>query len=231
MAIPNYQAEVAAAAERYPTEWRAAHRDGPNTEAFIRLLARDLHAIDPRCGLNGKRGNPNDISDDVIAIRGEGSAVDVVNGGPMEIIDVIVGAGGPNPQPAWNVAPGGAGDRGTWVKPEGVPTPVPTPTPVPVPQTCQFQPKDDTIVLQSILTYQNEVRELAGMLYRRLDAVQAIAERAEIAALNAADQPNLQAQIADVRDALRNLALQGKVNLSNRILGSVSGTFEGTGSV
>lgn len=123
--VPNYIQHVEAARQKYPEAWRVAHTGGSGTEAFIRLLAADLHAFDKRCGLNGKRGDPTDISDDVIAFRGEGSAVDVINGGPMEIVDVIAGAGGPNPQPSWNVAPGGPGDKGTWVAPAStIPPPV-----------------------------------------------------------------------------------------------------------
>jgi hypothetical protein len=118
-----------------------------------RKLASWLHYdVDPRVGLNGKRGNPNDISDDVLAIRGEGSAVDVSAGGaPMEIIDVIGRAGAPNAAPQWGVAPGGPGDRGAWVKPARVhdalgqgtnPGPGPAPTkPCPDPSAHLPKPK------------------------------------------------------------------------------------------
>lgn len=117
MAIPNQIHEVEVARQQWPQDWKDAHTGNANTEGFIRKLAARLYAQDARWGLNGKRGNPQDISDDVLAYRGEGTAVDVVNGGPMEIIDVIAGAGGPSPTPAWIVAPGGPGDKGTWVKP------------------------------------------------------------------------------------------------------------------
>ncbi len=117
MPIPNMQSEVDAGRVRWPQDWKDAHTGNANTEGFIKKLATHLHATDPRWGLNGKRGNPNDISDDVLAFKGEGTAVDAVNGGAMEIIDVIGGAGGPSPQPVWNVGPGGPGDRGTWVDP------------------------------------------------------------------------------------------------------------------
>jgi hypothetical protein len=123
MAIPNLVSEVEAARQKYPEAWRNAHTGNANTEDFIRLCVRDIRAKHGnRWGLNGKRGNPNDISDDIITYSGEGTAVDVTNGNaPMEIIDVIGGAGGPNPQPVWNPGPGGPGDRGAFVGTFSVP--------------------------------------------------------------------------------------------------------------
>lgn len=134
MAIPNLLPDVEAARQKYPQAWANAHTGNAQTEDFIRLLARDVRAKHgPKWGLNGKRGDPNDISDDILAYSGEGSAVDVVNGGPMEIIDVIGGAGGPNPQPSWNVGPGGPGDKGTFVGTFTVPGGGTGPTPPPGP--------------------------------------------------------------------------------------------------
>ena len=132
MPIPNLLNEVEAARVRWPQDWRDAHTGNANTEGFVRKLAAHLSAnVDLRWGLNGKRGNPDDISDDILAYRGEGSAIDVRTGGPMEIIDIIGGAGGPNPQPVWNVGPGGPGDRGTWVA-SNIINPPPPPPPQPV---------------------------------------------------------------------------------------------------
>jgi hypothetical protein len=138
MAIPNLQHEVEAARQKYPEAWRNAHTGNAQTEDFVRLLARDVRAKHgPRWGLNGKRGNPNDLSDDILAI-------DVVNGGAMEIIDIIAGAGGPSPSPVWNVGPGGPGDRGTFVGTFTVPDggSVPGPSPVkPCPDPSAHVPK------------------------------------------------------------------------------------------
>jgi hypothetical protein len=133
LSVPNYREDVAHAASRYPNEWRSAHTGGVDTEAFIRLLARDLHAIDPRIGLNGKRGNPDDISDDALNFKGEGAQYDPTNSNsPVSVIDVIGGAGGANPTPQWTTFD----DRhaGAWVKPSGaivVPPPVVKPGPDP----------------------------------------------------------------------------------------------------
>ena len=150
MAIPNLLHEVEAARQKYPLAWADAHTGNARTEDFIRLLARDVRLKHgPRWGLNGKRGNPQDISDDVLAYQGEGSAVDVTNGNSaMEIIDVIGGAGGPNPQPVWNVGPGGPGDRGAFVGTFTVPgasdgTPPPPPV-KPCPDPKAHEPKPPT---------------------------------------------------------------------------------------
>jgi hypothetical protein len=123
MGIPNCQHVVADLAAKFPEEWRKAHNPsggGPETEAFIRRLAWVLHStVDARFGLNGKRGNPNDLSDDAINWIGDGPGHDPLTGRPVTVIDVIGGAGGPNPTPQWTVfdtLPG----PGAWVKPEPV---------------------------------------------------------------------------------------------------------------
>jgi hypothetical protein len=108
----------------HPQAWKDAHTGNPRTEDFIRLLAKRLHAIDERFGLNGKRGNPNDISDDAINCIGEGPGHDPITGSPVTVFDVIRAAGGPNPQPSWDRIdqPG----PGAWVDPDAAPVP-PTP--------------------------------------------------------------------------------------------------------
>lgn len=115
--IPNAQGTLEQVAAQYPQQFACAHTGAGCSWDWIKLAACALRSEDIRWGLNGKRGNPNDLSMDVVAWRGSGTAVDVVNGGAMEIIDVIGGAGGPSPRIVWGVAPGGPGDRGTWVDP------------------------------------------------------------------------------------------------------------------
>ena len=160
-------AVVANVAARYPQAWQRAHTDHPQTEDFIRLLAWELHSKhDARWGLNGKRGNPADLSDDVVAWRGDGTAVDAVQGGPMEIIDVIAGAGGPNPQPAWIVAPGGPGDRGAWVQPAPPDVP-PTVTPQPPASACRY----DAGALAKLTQDVNELRNKIAHLAEAVDAI------------------------------------------------------------
>ena len=139
MAVPNMLAEVERLKTKFPQAWKDAHTGNANSEGFIKLLAAHLHDLNPAFGLNGKRGNPHDLSDDAICFKGEGADFDPTDGhAPRTVIDVIVGAGGPNPQPQWAIvtkadAPVGA----AWVQP-GPPPPPPTVTPTP---TVPVKPK------------------------------------------------------------------------------------------
>lgn len=151
--IPNYLADVEQAKRDYPEAWAQAHTGGPRTEEFIRLLAARLHAKDARFGLNGKRGNPADISDDVLNFKGEGPGHDPTDGHrPITVIDVIAAAGSPEARPVWQVFSDLPGP-GAWVQPALLPAPAPmpvpppapapTPTPAPVPApvcTCDLAP-------------------------------------------------------------------------------------------
>ena len=166
--IPNYLADVEQAMRDYPGSWRNAHTGNAQTEDFIRLLAARLHAKDPRFGLNGKRGNPNDISDDALNFRGEGPGHDPTNGNaPITVIDVIGGAGGPDPRPLWQVfseLPG----PGAWVQPTApasstAPPPPPVAPPAPVPAPA---PVDLTPVLHHLAQLVAEVRTLSEQLDR-----------------------------------------------------------------
>lgn len=125
--IPNYIAEVRLAQQKYPDAWRHAHVDGdPRRHEWIKLFAKDLHAMDPNVGNNGKRGNPNDLSMDALnyldPVDGPGLTPD---GKRCWVIDVIQGAGGPNPQPIWNAFSDPQASSGAWVKPGGVTPPQP----------------------------------------------------------------------------------------------------------
>src|SRR3990167_5688668 len=127
--IPNLLAEVERLKTKFPQAWNDAHTGNANTEGFITLLAAHLHAINPAFGLNGKRGDPLDLSDDAINFKGEGADYDPTRGGmACTVIDVIVGAGGPNPQAQWAIVsrpgePVGA----AWVQPVAAPEPGPPP--------------------------------------------------------------------------------------------------------
>lgn len=217
MSIPNYQSVVADLARQYPAEWHAAHRGGPDTEAFIRRLAWVLHQQDRRVGLNGKRGNPNDLSDDCVCYDGvsEKGDVDPTRGNvPVTVIDVIgsaprPGTSDPNGTPAWNaVGPATPRPHAAWVQPQPVggevPTPEPTPQPQPQPQpapVCRYQPPD----LSALDALDDTQRET-------LLAVQALQH--EVAALRL--------EVQDARAALRNgLAVNGT------IAGKASGGWTG----
>lgn len=137
MPAPNMYQVVVETANKYPREFREAHTDSPNKHLWIKILAWELHQLDPRWGLNGKRGNPNDLSMDVVNWLGEGVGFDPTrNDRPVTVIDVIGGAGGPDPKPTWQVFNDPTIHRGpgAWVKPEPVPgyhgnVPVPPPPP------------------------------------------------------------------------------------------------------
>lgn len=109
---PDYTQLVEHIAAKYPREWDLADKEkyGDRTTDFIRRFAYEANKIDFRIGLNGKRGNPNDLSKDAIAYKN--NTVPAALGG-CEVIDIMVGNGH---KPAWqdvtlpNVA-------GAWVQP------------------------------------------------------------------------------------------------------------------
>lgn len=129
-------------------------RDNPNTFAcahtsnaacawnFIKLVACKLNpepSLGP-WGLNGKRGNPNDLSYDALNFKGEGPGSDSHNpaNNPVTVIDVIGGAGGPNPTATWQNFTGPVESSGAFVAPrckgdvpDATPEP-PKPPPAPV---------------------------------------------------------------------------------------------------
>lgn len=173
-AQPNVFAQVESfAAGEYASEFACAHSHQPCAADFVILVARELGE---NWGVNGKRGNPNDISLDILAYRGQGNAVDVVNGGAMSIIDICGGCGAPGQRVTWNVGPGGPGDRGAWVDPFSVRTSTesgipPRPTPTPQPQPTPTPTPSPSVNLQPVL---DKLAELSA----RLDAL-----KGEVAAL------------------------------------------------
>lgn len=200
-AQPNERAAVEACVTRYPAAWACAHTGRACSADFVILCARDLSAKDVNWGVNGKRGNPDDLSQDILAYRGTGTAVDVTRGNtPMEIIDVIACAGGDpprcSPSVEWGVAPGGKGDRGAWVDPWRVqptaggtapPAPTPQPPPAPTPPPVDLRPVLDKLAgLEAVLVG-------IGL---RLEAIEALSRQAAAESLNAA------VRASDIKDAL-----------------------------
>jgi hypothetical protein len=123
MACPNYAADVSRIASENPEAFANCHTGNAHTEDFIRIVAAELHAKDSNVGLNGKRGDPNDISDDAINILdpddGPGTTPE---GDRCWVVDVVVSAGAPNATPGWNPQPDAEGSTGAWVKPGAPPT-------------------------------------------------------------------------------------------------------------
>ena len=144
MAVPDMLHVVQRVANQNPRAFKDAHTGNPHTEDFIRLLAAALqqepHPDAYRFGLNGKRGNPNDISDDAINFMGEGADIDpTANNGPCTVIDVIGGAGGANPVPTWAiVTKPEAPVQAAWVFPDPNFKPDYGDTPPPAPSPCKL---------------------------------------------------------------------------------------------
>ncbi len=159
--IPNYLADVQAAKAKYPEAWSHAHVDGdPKRWDFIRLLGADLHAKDFNVGLNGKRGNPNDLSMDALNILCTAGDSDgrTPNGVSCAVVDVIGGAGGPNPVPTWNVFTTVVEGSGAWVSPQAVPVPAP------VDCSSKFPPQDQVFEFGKALNEKYRVDRHAPMI-------------------------------------------------------------------
>jgi hypothetical protein len=112
-----------------------------NDHAFTDAVASVLYAEDHAWGRNGKRGNADDLSHDAIAYRNVNSPFGV------SIVDIIGGAVGPDPSPAWidqTQATIDARTRGVWVAPRGVLPPCLTGAVVPVPNPGTPAPSPGT---------------------------------------------------------------------------------------
>jgi len=117
MACPNYQGEVERCAQENPEAFKNCHTGNAKTEDFIRILAAEIHGFDPRVALNGKRGNPNDISDDALNILDREGPGKTPKGEPCWVVDVVASAGAPNASPTWNPIPDAEGSSGAHVIP------------------------------------------------------------------------------------------------------------------
>lgn len=108
MSIPVYQHVVDQCRKENPRAWEHAHTKGdPESKDFIFKLVPMLRAIDPNFGWNGKRGNPNDISEDAVnyICDAEDSEGRTPDGRPCVVIDVIAAAGAKPPYTSSNPAP------------------------------------------------------------------------------------------------------------------------------
>ena len=139
--IPNMLAEVERCQADYPQAWTDAHTGNSQSEDFIKLLAQHLHALDVKFGLNGKRGNPSDLSDDALnyLCAASESTGRTPEGLPCVVIDVIGAAGSTGAYPTWQVFSVAPEANGAWVQPGPV---VPVPPPVPSPPVMPPYPGD-----------------------------------------------------------------------------------------
>jgi hypothetical protein len=204
MSIPNCGDVVARLARDCPADWRNAHTGNGHTEDFIRRLAWVLHTeVDSRFGLLGQRGQPDRIADDCILWLGEGPGHDPTrNNTPVTAFDVIVGAGGPNPQSGWGFID--QGGPAAWVQPspmgDQVVEPRPSPVaPVPTP-TVDLGP-----VLARLDAALAELQALRGE----------VSELKAHAAAAAAEAANAAGRASDLKDTLaKGAELTGDIALS-----------------
>ncbi len=118
-------------ADKYPNDFAKAHArdsDGnpvPGSDTFIRRAAFEVNKVFPDAGLNGKRGDLNHISEDVLALSNPSGCTDAsgIHLG-LELRDVIISAGRPDARIGFTDVTQvtmDAGVGGAWIKPEPVP--------------------------------------------------------------------------------------------------------------
>jgi hypothetical protein len=99
--LPSYGSSVVnAVARAYPGALANSCQEHGGSWQFMDLVVDALRTYDTRWGYNGKRGNPNDPSQDVVTYN-YGSGADQ-GSTQVYIIDVVGGHCGSNPSPAWN---------------------------------------------------------------------------------------------------------------------------------
>jgi hypothetical protein len=168
-----------------PARWACAHSGRSCEHDWITAAAAALHRVDPRFGLNGKRGNPNDISMDVITYR--------LGDDPRYTAawDVCAACGSSSARVVWNEITNYStiGQPGTaiWIQPPSVgpapppptPTPQPTPTPVPPPAAVDLSGIEARLAVQE--------RQIETIL-RLLESLEPDVRKAAFEAFNAASR-------------------------------------------
>lgn len=113
--LPNMLAVVQQVAREYPNALRNSCQSHGGTWEFMDRVVDRLRQYDTRWGYNGKRGNVNDPSHDVVDYNW-GSQADQGTT-QVYLIDIVGGHCGPNPTPGWldvtDVTFGG-GSIGRW---------------------------------------------------------------------------------------------------------------------
>lgn len=212
---PDRRDVVQAVSDADPARFACAHVESrPCKLDWIQAVAAALHRIDQRWGLNGKRGNPADISMDVVTFRV----------GPtdrhVEAFDVCGGCGGGAPSVTWNNITNYAtmGQPGTaiWVAP--VASEPPPPPPVDPPPTVNLQP-----VLDALAALTVKVDAVAGVAVAARDAALDAKSEAEQAKVNASDVQHI--TLPEIR-ALIEAFRQQQYEIDGKVpFGSVRGTI------
>lgn len=214
-------------AGRAPGPFRAADGHGDDGDDFVDLVAYHLHTtVDRRWGLNKKRGGSDQSKDCLAWLRSD----DDGSGQFVEVIDVVGGAGGPDPRPAWQDQTnyGTIGNPGTarwfaptreaWMDrylgatepgPGPTPDPPPTPPPSPDPGAGTLTAKIDALMAEVV------------RLRADFTAMQALAqETASSAATAAAEATNAAGRASDLKDTLaKGAGLTGSI----RYVGGIQG--------
>lgn len=112
--LPSYGFSVVqAVAQANPGALANSCQEHGGSWQFMDQVVDTLRTYDTRWGYNGKRGNANDPSLDVVSYH-YGPGPDA-NSTDVYIIDVIGGHCGPNPSPVWNDVTGAGGALGRWI--------------------------------------------------------------------------------------------------------------------
>lgn len=214
---PDRRDVVQAVSDADPARFACAHVESRLCKLdWIQAVAVELYKIDQRWGLNGKRGNPDDISMDVVTFRV----------GPtdrhVEAFDVCGGCGGGNPSVTWNNITNYAtmGQPGTaiWVAPVvkvSEPGPIDPPPPAP---TVDLRP-----VLDAIAALVVKVDAVAGLALAARDAALDAKSEAEQAKTNASDVKHL--AVPELKTLIERAGLTGC------LVGRVPKTFGGSTEV
>jgi len=145
-------------------------------------VASALHAADPRFGLLGQRGNPNQIARDCVTYL-----LDPAKPLMVAAWDICGSCGGSNPSIVFNEITDykSIGNAGTaiWVRPAGsVVTPPPPPPVDPVAPPADLAP-----VLAALATLTDKVDAVAALALAARDAALDAKAEAEQAKVNASD--------------------------------------------
>lgn len=223
MSVPNFHQQVTELANKYPREFREAHTGGPNTELWIKIVAYELHRLEPRFGLNGKRGIDT-LSQDAINYKGTGVGYDPTNNQPITVIDIIGGAGGPDPRPAWMVLndPNIHQGPGKWIQPKPVPgyhtegPPISQPPPPPSTETSVVNAIQALTAQMKLLTEVNEAqrKQLDTQTKQLTLQTGQLAELLSRTAQNGDDFINKMAEQVDQQEA-SNASLKASVDGMN----------------
>lgn len=212
---PNRSDVVRAVSDADPARFACAHVESRSCKSdWIKAVAAALHATDGRWGLNGKRGNPNDISMDVVTWRV----------GPtdrhVQAFDICGACGGGSPSVVWNDITnwGTIGQPGTavWLQPGPVSGPTPTPTPTPTPNPTPAPTVNLTPILDVLQRIEGKVDAALARLQNPVDLSQVYAK--------------LDALSAQVDEARKDI--QGRpTSLVGCLVGRVPKAFGGTTEV